>query len=80
MTEKTEQAQGSELSERLGVVHEVCDGTCFEAVKAEKERDELAMLVRKLATSLRKAAPDHSLPARAIDYLKRHNLQGSILR
>ena len=45
-----------------------------------EQRDDLAMLVRKLATSLRKAAPDHSLPARAIDYLKRKGLQGSILR
>ena len=45
-----------------------------------RERDDLAMLVRKLANALRKAAPDHSLPARAIDYLRRKGLQGSILR
>ena len=44
------------------------------------ERDDLVMLVRQLATKLRKVAPDTDLPERAIDYLKRHNLQGSPLR
>jgi hypothetical protein len=46
----------------------------------QKQADDLAALVRQLAYSLGKAAPNHGLPARAVDYLKRKNLQGSILR
>jgi len=42
--------------------------------------DDLAMLVRKLAHSLRKAAPGHALPDQAVDYLRRHHLDGSPLR
>jgi len=46
----------------------------------KREIDDLSMLVRSLASSLRKVAPEHGLPDRAIDYLKRKGLQGSILR
>lgn len=42
--------------------------------------DDLAALVRQLARSLSKAAPDHALPAKAVDYLRRKGLQGSPLR
>lgn len=42
--------------------------------------DDLAALVKQLVQALRKAAPDHDLPTRALDYLKRNNLQGSPLR
>lgn len=41
---------------------------------------DLAMLVKQLVHALRKAAPDHDLPARASDYLKRHGLSGTPLR
>lgn len=49
---------------------------------AELERvtDDLAALVRQLVRSLRKAAPQHALPDKALDYLKRKGLQGSPLR
>jgi hypothetical protein len=42
--------------------------------------DDLAALVKKLVQALRKAAPNHVLPAQALDYLKRQGLQGSPLR
>lgn len=42
--------------------------------------DELAMLVRQLVHSLRKASPGNDLADRALDYLKRHGLTGTVLR
>ena len=42
--------------------------------------DELAMLVRHLVQSLRKAAPGNDLAEQALDYLKRHGLVGTFLR
>lgn len=42
--------------------------------------DDLAQLVKQLAQALRKAAPNHVLPAKALDYLRRQGLQGSPLR
>ena len=42
--------------------------------------DDLSALVRRLVHSLSKAAPEHDLPAKALDYLKRKGLQGSPLR
>jgi hypothetical protein len=42
--------------------------------------DDLAMLVAQLVQALRKAAPEHDLPARALDYLQREGLCGSPLR
>ena len=46
----------------------------------EQQLADMAMLIRQLSLALRKAAPAHTLPDRAMDYLKRKNLQGSILR
>lgn len=48
--------------------------------QAGKTVDELAMMVRLLVHALRKAAPANPLSVRAMDYLERHGLQGSILR
>lgn len=42
--------------------------------------EDLRMLVGKLVRALLKAAPDHALPAQAMDYLERKGLQGSPLR
>ena len=42
--------------------------------------DDLAHLVRRLAHSLRKAAPDNEMPEKALDYLRRVGLEASILR
>lgn len=57
---------------------------CEEAAKdyaaLEKTTDDLAMLVAQLVRALRKAAPEHDLPARALDYLQRAGLTGSPLR
>ena len=48
--------------------------------QSEKVMGELAQLVKRLAHSLRKAAPDNELPEKALDYLKRKELLGSPLR
>lgn len=42
--------------------------------------DDMAMLIRMLVHQLRKANPDSKLPDRAVDYLRRKGLQGSVLR
>lgn len=42
--------------------------------------DDLAALVGRLVRALKKAAPEHELPAQAMDYLKRKDLLGSPLR
>lgn len=53
----------------------------FEEAKAERAKlDEMAMLVRRLVHSLKRIKPDSELPAQAMDYLRRHGLQGSPLR
>lgn len=46
----------------------------------ERERDDLAMLVRRLVRRVRKDKPEDTVASQAMDYLTRHNLQGSILR
>jgi hypothetical protein len=47
---------------------------------ARPSADDMAMMIRKLARRLKKTAPDSDLPARAMDYLRRHGLEGSPLR
>lgn len=42
--------------------------------------ENLAKLVKRLVHALRKAAPEHDLPAKALDYLQREGLVGSPLR
>lgn len=42
--------------------------------------DELAQLVKQLVRALRKAAPSHALPEKALDYMRRQGLLGSPLR
>jgi hypothetical protein len=50
------------------------------AVEAEAKLADLAMMVRRLALALRKAKPFSPIPRLAVDLLKRHGLEGSILR
>jgi hypothetical protein len=50
------------------------------AQPADPRVDDLAMLVRQLVHSLKKAKPDSNLAARAVDYLQRKSLAGSPLR
>lgn len=66
---------------------ELYDPDCSACERAQKDyadlecvAGDLAALVRQLARSLRKAAPEHDLPVKALDYLKRKGLQGSPLR
>jgi len=47
---------------------------------AQGQVGDLSMLVRQLVQALRKASPDHALPDKAMDYLKRKGLQGSPMR
>lgn len=61
--------------------------TEYEALAALEPRhpeivlvDDLAMLVRLLVHSLRKHSPDNETARKAVDYLRRHELQGSPLR
>jgi len=59
--------------------HETAVGACcWEEWK--RQMDELATLVRMLVHQIRKTNPDNKTAAKAVDYLKRTNLQGSILR
>ena len=46
----------------------------------KRDTGDLAALVARLVRALRKAAPEHDLPERALDYLKREGLCGSPLR
>ena len=41
---------------------------------------DLSMLVKRFAHAIRRVDPDNEMAKQAADYLKRHNLQGSILR
>lgn len=50
------------------------------AIDAQVNMDEMAMLVRKLVQQLRKAAPDNDSGEKALDFLKRHGLSGTLLR
>lgn len=66
---------------------ELYDPECSSCERAQKDyanlelvAEDLAALVRRLAHSLRKAAPGNDLPEKALDYLKRESLQGSPLR
>ena len=58
--------------------------SCEEAAKdyeeLEKVVGDLALLVKRLSHSLRKASPDNALPEKALDYLKRKELLGSPVR
>jgi len=46
----------------------------------DRQVADMAMLMRQLVVALRRAAPEHPLPGRALEYLQRNGLQGSILR
>jgi hypothetical protein len=48
--------------------------------EAAAKVDDLAMLVRQLVHRLQKSNPDSGLAARAVDYLRRHGLRGSVAR
>jgi hypothetical protein len=50
------------------------------AVAFERQAGDLAMLVRQLVYALHRANPEHPVADRAMEYLQRHGLQGSITR
>lgn len=51
-----------------------CENAAKDYEELEKVADDLAQIVKQLARSLRKAAPDNVLPDKALDYLKRKGL------
>jgi len=61
---------------------ELPDGWLCEEDAEDLQRNvgDLAMLVARLVRALRKAAPEHELPEKAMDYLRRNGLCGSPLR
>jgi hypothetical protein len=90
---KDETQTGSELSERLGddetmgpEHHEFCNmrlvGRDCDCGLDDLYRlvDDLAMVIRRFVHAIRKNDPDNEMAQQAMDYLKRKNLQGSILR
>jgi transposase-like protein len=48
--------------------------------KPEPTIGDLAMLVARLVRQVRRLEPDNDVAEKAMCYLRRHNLQGSILR
>ena len=57
-----------------------CEQAQKDYAELERVTDDLAMLVTRLARSLRKAEPNNELTAQALDYLKRSGLEGSPFR
>lgn len=57
-----------------------CERAQEDYAELEAVTEDLAALVVRLARALRKAAPDHDLPKKALDYLDNKGLQGSVLR
>lgn len=57
-----------------------CERAQKDYAELEREADDLAALVARLAHALRKAAPGNDLPEKAMDYLRRKGLQGSPMR
>jgi hypothetical protein len=57
-----------------------CELAQHDYAELEQVTDDLAAWVRRLAQSLRKAAPDNELPSKALDYLNRKGLKSSPLR
>lgn len=47
---------------------------------AESRIPDMALLIARLSYALKKAAPEHEMPAKATAYLKKHNLIDSPLR
>lgn len=47
---------------------------------AARQLEEIALLVRVLVRALRRSEPSNEHAAKALDYLKRHGLQGNPLR
>lgn len=67
-------------AEYVGELMEIAEGLRALAPSPPPRVDDLSTLVSRLARSLRQAAPDNDLSAKAVDYLRRHGLTGSPLR
>lgn len=52
----------------------------FADMKDQPKVSDLAMLIARLVRQVRKNDPDNPVAAKAMDYLRRHDLRGSILR
>lgn len=69
-----------ERATRLGVETATVSEMLDAIESARSVTGELAMLTKRLAHALRKAAPDNELPAQALDYMSRTRIDGSPYR
>lgn len=69
-----------ERATRLGVETATVSEMLDAIESARSATGELAMLTKRLAQALRKAAPDNELPAQALDYMSRTRIDGSPYR
>lgn len=67
--------------------NEIYDTDCAACSRAQKDyadlekiTDDLANVVMRLSRALKKASPDNDLPEKAMDYLKRNGMAGTVLR
>jgi len=65
---------------RIGFDNGGVDGETRIPMNEIPMNSDMAMLIRRLARALEKADPKHSMPAKAIDYLKRKGFKGRIIR
>ena len=69
-----------ERATRLGVETHTVSEMLDVIENTRSAMGDLAMLTKRLAQALRKAAPDNELPAQALDYMRRTRIDGSPYR
>ena len=57
-----------------------CEDAQKDYARLEGVTNNLAAIVRRLAHAIREVSPDHDLPGKALDYLKREGFAGQPLR
>lgn len=67
------------MTDYTGVIDIARNGV-DEAIRLSRQVDDLAMLVARLARSLKCASHGNKLADEAMDFLRRNNLQGAIMR
>lgn len=66
--------------EYVGELMEISEGIRALQAAPDTVVEDLSTLIKRLAHSLRKAAPDNELADQAVDYLRRNNISGSPYR
>ncbi len=67
------------MTDYTGVVDIARNGV-DETIRISRQVGDLAMIVARLARSLKCACPGNKLAADALDYLKRNNFQCTVMR